>query len=52
MLNKIIFILFIVFFVIFSFDFGQRWVLSETAEYCHMIGKRLSDSGVAHCVNN
>lgn len=32
------------------FDFGRRWELSKTAEYCSSIGKQLSDSGPAYCV--
>lgn len=50
MRNKIIFALLIVGLVAFSFDFGRRWELSKTAEYCSSIGKQLSDSGPAYCV--
>ncbi|HGB4253001.1 TPA: hypothetical protein ACIVG6_001880 [Salmonella enterica subsp. enterica serovar Virchow] len=50
MLKKIILGLLIVGLVAFSFDFGRSWELSKTAEYCSSIGKKLSDSGPAYCV--
>ncbi|HBC0040240.1 TPA: hypothetical protein JGA48_004542 [Salmonella enterica] len=50
MLKKIVLGLLIVGLVAFSFDFGRSWELSKTAEYCSSIGKKLSDSGPAYCV--
>ncbi|EGI9629936.1 hypothetical protein [Escherichia coli] len=40
MLKKIVLGLLIVALVDFSFDFGRRWELSKTAEYCSSIGKK------------
>lgn len=40
MLKKIVLGLLIVVLVAFSFDFGRRWELSKTAEYCSSIGKK------------
>lgn len=39
MLKKMVLGLLIVGLVAFSFDFGRRWELSKTAEYCSSIGK-------------
>ncbi len=50
MLKKVVLGLLIVGLAVFSFDFGRRWELSKTAEYCSSIGKQLSDSGPAYCV--
>lgn len=47
MLKKVVLGLLIVGLAAFSFD---RWELSKTAEYCSSIGKQLSDSGPAYCV--
>ena len=51
MLEKIVLGLLIVVLVAFSFDFGRRWELSKTAEYCSSIGKKISDAGPAYCVS-
>lgn len=40
MLKKIALGLLIVVLVAFSFDFGRRWELSKTAEYCSSVGKK------------
>ncbi|HAK0225046.1 TPA: hypothetical protein H1O46_002026 [Salmonella enterica] len=50
MRNKIILGLLIIGLAALSFDFGRSWELSKTAEYCSSIGKKLSDSGPAYCV--
>ena len=49
MRNKIIFVLLIIVVAALSFDFGRRWELSKTAEYCSSVGKKLSESGPTYC---
>ncbi|WP_198582968.1 hypothetical protein [Escherichia coli] len=34
-----------------SFKFGQSWELSKTAQYCQSVGKVISGSGPAYCVD-
>ena len=50
MLKKIALGLLIVVLVAFSFDFGRRWELSKTPEYCSSVCKKISDAGPAYCV--
>lgn len=49
-MKKVILCILVVLLVLGSFNFGQRWELSKVASYCSSIGKELSSSGPAYCI--